>query len=84
MRATTSPFPQIAQHENEKYFVDPNQNDQKLKFPSILSIPSVNVTVIVPSYNEESRRRSTNASVPSLFIKSDVFLFLYQIKYQPC
>ena len=44
----------MAQTENEKYFFDPSTNS-KVKFPSILSVSTVYLSVIVPSYNEEKR-----------------------------
>lgn len=46
----------MAQTENENYFFDPN-TDQKSKFPSIKSESSVYLSVVVPSYNEEERRK---------------------------
>jgi hypothetical protein len=54
MRAICSPYPQIYQTENEKYFYDPI-SEKKLKFSSCLASPSVDLSVIVPSYNEEKR-----------------------------
>lgn len=47
----------MAQTENEKYFLDPTTN-KKEKFPSILSAPSLYLSVVVPSYLEEKRRIS--------------------------
>jgi hypothetical protein len=44
----------MSQTDNEKYFLDPITN-KKEKFPSILSAPSVYLSVIVPSYFEEKR-----------------------------
>ena len=46
----------MAQTENENYFVDPN-SEKKGKFPSIKSESSVYLSVVVPSYNEEERRK---------------------------
>jgi len=62
LKAVSSPFAQIYQTENEKYFLDPNSNLEKKKFPSILSQASVYLSVIVPSYNEEKRRNQNNFS----------------------
>jgi dolichyl-phosphate beta-glucosyltransferase len=45
----------MRQHESEKYYLDPNRNDEKEKFPSVLSAPSIDLSIIVPSYNEEKR-----------------------------
>jgi len=55
LRSIMSPYPQISQTENERFFIDPSKGNAKVKFPSILSTPSVYLTVIVPSYNEQER-----------------------------
>ena len=47
----------MAQTENEKYFYDP-LSEKKVKFPSMLSAASVYLTVVVPSYNEQTRRKT--------------------------
>lgn len=44
----------MPQTDNERYFYDPNSKE-RARFPSILSAPSVYLSVIVPSYNEEAR-----------------------------
>jgi len=54
LRAFSIPYAQMAQTENEKYFFDPTSN-KKEKFPTILSAPTVYLSVIVPSYLEEKR-----------------------------
>jgi dolichyl-phosphate beta-glucosyltransferase len=41
-------------YEEEKYFLDPNTGEKKL-FPSLENNWSVNISVIVPAYNEEIR-----------------------------
>ena len=50
----TEPYPKIHRYEEEKYFLDPNTG-QKIPFPSIEDNWSVNISVIVPAYNEEIR-----------------------------
>jgi len=54
LRQISIPYAQMSQTDNEKYFLDPITN-KKEKFPSILSAPSVYLSVIVPSYFEEKR-----------------------------
>ncbi|KAL4709326.1 hypothetical protein ACJJTC_007058 [Scirpophaga incertulas] len=49
-----TPYPIINRHEEEKSFNDP-KTKSKLRFPSIDDSPSVNLSVIVPAYNEEER-----------------------------
>jgi dolichyl-phosphate beta-glucosyltransferase len=50
----SSPYSQLIQTENEKYYYD-CKAELREKFPSILSTPSKYLSVIVPSYNEEER-----------------------------
>ena len=69
-----SPYPQISQTENERFFVDPSKGNAKVKFPSILSAPSVYLTVIVPSYNEQERRK-TKSKVQNFPPNSVILLF---------
>lgn len=54
LRQLSIPYAHMSQTDNEKYFLDPITN-KKEKFPSILSAPSVYLSVIVPSYFEEKR-----------------------------
>ena len=51
----SEPFALMPQTENERYYLDP-ATGSKRKFPSILSAPSVYLSLVVPSYNEEKRR----------------------------
>ena len=51
----TSKPPNLSCHESEKYFLDPNNGHEKVPFPSIEDPSSVDLTVIVPAYNEEDR-----------------------------
>ena len=54
LRATTHPCPNLQRHSLEKSFVDPSTKERVL-FPSINDPPSLHLSVIVPSYNEEKR-----------------------------
>lgn len=54
LRALSYPYADMPQTENENYFFDP-QTNEKTKFPSIKSAPSIYLSVVVPSYNEEIR-----------------------------
>ncbi|KAJ8679053.1 hypothetical protein QAD02_014840 [Eretmocerus hayati] len=50
----TDPYPKVQRYEEEKYFTDPSSG-QKQAFPSLDDEWSVNISVIVPAYNEEVR-----------------------------
>jgi dolichyl-phosphate beta-glucosyltransferase len=50
----TSAEPDLGCHEPEKYFLDP-QSKRKVVFPSLADDASVDLTVVVPAYNEEER-----------------------------
>ncbi|XP_070552271.1 dolichyl-phosphate beta-glucosyltransferase-like [Ptychodera flava] len=52
---TTEPKPYTKINESEKYFKDPNKDGSKVAFASIRDKPTKNLSVIVPSYNEEER-----------------------------
>ncbi|XP_038056980.1 dolichyl-phosphate beta-glucosyltransferase-like [Patiria miniata] len=53
---TTDPKPDTRRYDSEKYFVDPTAgSDQKHPFPSLGDGASLDLSVIVPSYNEELR-----------------------------
>lgn len=52
--ATSSAYPVIRRSKKEKYFVDPTTGSEEL-FPSINDEPTINLSVIVPAYNEEVR-----------------------------
>lgn len=53
LKATTTPFPVIKRHKDEEFFTD--QTGKKSKFPSINDEPSVELSVIIPAYEEEKR-----------------------------
>lgn len=54
MKARTSPYPIIVRHKREKYYRDAEDNNEQL-FPSLHEEPTINLSVIVPAYNEEER-----------------------------
>lgn len=53
VRATTTPFPVIKRFKDEEFYTDAAGNE--LKFPSINDEPSVDLSVIIPAYEEEKR-----------------------------
>ena len=52
---TTNPDPDMRRYESEKFFIDPNSDDKKMPFPSLSNDATLELSVIVPSYNEEKR-----------------------------
>ncbi|GAB0098872.1 Dolichyl-phosphate beta-glucosyltransferase [Sergentomyia squamirostris] len=54
LKYMTTPFPRILRHKEEEYFTDV-ATGEKHKFPSIDEEPSVELSVVVPAYNEEDR-----------------------------
>ncbi|XP_041358699.1 dolichyl-phosphate beta-glucosyltransferase-like isoform X2 [Gigantopelta aegis] len=54
MYVMSVPYPDLGRSENEKYFVNPSTSE-KIPFPTIHDPASVDLSVIVPSYNEEDR-----------------------------
>ncbi|KAL8558469.1 dolichyl-phosphate beta-glucosyltransferase [Nucella lapillus] len=55
IKLTTIPNPDLGRHDSEKWFKDPRKEDTYLAFPSITDPPSLDLSVIVPAYNEEER-----------------------------
>lgn len=53
LKATTTPFPVIKRFKDEESFDDPT--GAKVKFPSIEDEPTVDLSVIIPAYEEEKR-----------------------------
>lgn len=53
VRVTTSPFPIIKRFKDEDYYKDPA--GKKSKFPTIEDEPKVELSVIIPAYEEEKR-----------------------------
>lgn len=71
IKLITKPYPYVHRSKNEKYFIDPKTGDNIL-FPSIKDKYSLNLSVIVPAYNEENRCKYV-----CLVIKSDlIYCFL--------
>jgi len=55
VKFTTKPFPDILCFEQEKYFKTSKEGTKVEEFPSLDSPGSVQLSVIVPAYNEELR-----------------------------
>ena len=55
VKLTTSPYPNILQFDQEKYFKTSLSGGEKKEFPSLTDAATVNLSVIVPAYNEELR-----------------------------
>ncbi|CAG9797258.1 unnamed protein product [Chironomus riparius] len=55
LKISSTPFPIIHRHKEEEYFIDPNDSDKKCQFPSINDDPTVDLSVIIPAYDEEKR-----------------------------
>ncbi|XP_004530322.1 dolichyl-phosphate beta-glucosyltransferase [Ceratitis capitata] len=53
-KAITKPFPAIRRRKEEKHFLDPIAI-HNVDFPSVEEAPSVDLSVIIPAYNEEQR-----------------------------
>ncbi len=56
LRALSTPYASMSQTNNENFFLNPNSG-KKEKFPSMKSASTVYLSVIVPSYFEEKRRK---------------------------
>jgi dolichyl-phosphate beta-glucosyltransferase len=54
LKISTKPFPLIKRYVEEKYFIDPVSGDKCL-FPSIDDAPTLELSVIIPAYEEEKR-----------------------------
>lgn len=48
----TKPFPEVSRSDAEKYFKTKNGSE---RFPSLNDKASVNMSVVVPAYDEEKR-----------------------------
>lgn len=55
MKISTTPFPIIKRHKEEECFIDPNDSDRQHKFPSLKDAPTIDLSVIIPAYEEEKR-----------------------------
>lgn len=50
----TSSEPNLDHHDSEKYYLDPVMSS-KVPFPSLSEESTVDLTVVVPAYNEKER-----------------------------
>jgi dolichyl-phosphate beta-glucosyltransferase len=55
LKISTTPFPQIRRHKEEEFFIDPNDSGKKIKFPSLQDEPTIELSVIIPAFEEEKR-----------------------------
>jgi len=54
MKAITTPHPIIKRHKEEEYFFNP-KTEEKERFPSLDSDPEIDLSIIIPAYDEEKR-----------------------------
>lgn len=54
LKYMTTPYPRIIRHKEEKYFTDPVTGTRR-EFPSIEEEAAIDLSVVVPAYNEEDR-----------------------------
>lgn len=54
MIVVTKPYPIVVRHEEEEQFSNP-ANGELTAFPSLQEPYSINLSVVVPAYNEEER-----------------------------
>lgn len=52
---TNDTFAEVERFPDEKYFIDPSKQDTKIPFPYLEPESSIELSIIVPSYNEEER-----------------------------
>uniref|UniRef100_A0A5S6QVP3 Dolichyl-phosphate beta-glucosyltransferase n=1 Tax=Trichuris muris TaxID=70415 RepID=A0A5S6QVP3_TRIMR len=45
----------FVRYDEERFYVDPNEPQRRIKFPSLTDEPTLDITVIVPSKDEEKR-----------------------------
>jgi len=55
VKLTTKPFPPMEEFEQEKYFRTSKTGSKTKEFPSLDSPASLDLSVIIPAYNEEDR-----------------------------
>jgi hypothetical protein len=56
LKRTTKPHPNVIRFDKEKSFLNP-QTGKEEKFPSIVDEPTIDLSVVVPAYDEEERRK---------------------------
>ncbi|GAB1609611.1 dolichyl-phosphate beta-glucosyltransferase-like [Argonauta hians] len=49
------PHPSLIRYESEMFFIDPKNNNEKSRFPNNSDAASIDLSVVVPAYNEEER-----------------------------
>ncbi|XP_053695742.1 dolichyl-phosphate beta-glucosyltransferase [Sabethes cyaneus] len=54
LKVTTTPFPKIIRHKKEEYFENPTTGE-KHKFASLEDEPTIQLSVIIPAFDEEKR-----------------------------
>ena len=54
---TFDAVPNITRLESEKYYKDPNKNNATYAFPFLEEEGSLDLSLVVPAYNEEERRK---------------------------
>ena len=60
IRLTTSDqIPEIRRFESEKSFKDPNKNNATYVFPFLEEEGSIDLSVVIPAFNEEERSKIT-------------------------
>ena len=57
LRTLSKPYASVVHYDSEHYFLDPNESNKKIKFPTLSDEPQIDLSVVVPSYNEEERRK---------------------------
>ncbi|XP_013105929.2 dolichyl-phosphate beta-glucosyltransferase [Stomoxys calcitrans] len=78
-KSLTTPLPVIKRHKQEKTYLDPNIL-KNIEFPSIEDEPTLDLSVIVPAYNEEERMPSMlDECLEYLEAKSKAENFTYEI-----
>ncbi|XP_046822362.1 dolichyl-phosphate beta-glucosyltransferase isoform X1 [Vespa crabro] len=76
LHITTQPYPKLWRDKKEKVFFDHKRKEYQ-DFPSLYNDWSINLSVIVPAYNEEERRKDYNILSPML---DECLKYLEQLK----
>ena len=71
----TSAPPDLSSFESEKYFLT-RPNGSKEKFPSINEKATIDLSVIVPSYNEEERCKCCKCQLLESFLIVQVIIII--------
>lgn len=67
LKFSTTPFPDITRNKNEKFFKN-SATAEFEEFPSIDDEPSVELSVVIPAFDEEQRRKTFFTSKIIFFI----------------